>query len=211
MSATINETINIDNDHNTVEEKSLILFDNEDVIEGVKGCNTSLIGRLLTDKNIIVAWIQSAMHNVWRKPEGMRVVEIKPKIYQIFFDKEQDLDRVLKGSPWLFRNSWFLLKKWDRKEEQLEIGLARGDIKVQIWNLPEHSKTKKLGRKIAETLGEVKECEIYENNRDLTRLVKATVALNTNKRLLKGVNIGSKEDGLIWVDMKKATVSGNRG
>ncbi|RYR27042.1 hypothetical protein Ahy_B02g061368 [Arachis hypogaea] len=85
------------------------------------------------------------MQNIWKKPEGLRIVELKPKIYQIFFQKETDLDRVLKGSPWYFRNSWFLLLKWDRSEDPVEKTLDKADIKVQIWNLLEHCKTASLG------------------------------------------------------------------
>ncbi|MED6112445.1 hypothetical protein PIB30_061828 [Stylosanthes scabra] len=118
--------------------------------------------------------------NIWRKLEGLRIVELKPKIYQIFFNHEADLEKVL--------------KKWDRGDETLEKDLDRGEIKVQMWNLPEHCKTSKLGQKIASTLGEVKECEVYENSRDPVRFLKATVNINTNKPILKGANIGSKED-----------------
>ncbi|RYR13556.1 hypothetical protein Ahy_B04g070486 [Arachis hypogaea] len=71
-----------------------------------------------------------------------------------------------------------------------------------MWNLPEHCKTARLGRKIAGCLGEVKECEIYEVTRDQTRFLKATVTVNIHKPLLKGENLGSKEDGLIWVDFR---------
>ncbi|XP_015959755.1 uncharacterized protein LOC107483660 [Arachis duranensis] len=197
---TIPDTQNTTQDQE--DEELLVVFNNEDVKEGLQGCKNSLIGRLMTEKSINSAWIQSAMQNIWKKPEGLRIVELKPKIYQIFFQKETDLDRVLKGSPWNFRNSWFLLKKWDRSEDPVEKGLDKADIKVQIWNLPKHCKTARLGWKIASALGVVKECDVFENTRDQVRFIKAIVTLNTNKPILKGANIGSKEDGLIWTDFK---------
>ncbi|RYR07051.1 hypothetical protein Ahy_B05g074368 [Arachis hypogaea] len=120
------------------EEEPLILFNNEDVEEGLQNYNNSLVEKLLSDKNINISWIQSIMHNIWKKLQKMRIVELKPKLYQFFFHNEADLEKILKGNPWSFRNSWLVLKKWDRKEELEGEGLDQEDINVQIWNLPEH-------------------------------------------------------------------------
>ncbi|RYR33935.1 hypothetical protein Ahy_A10g048624 [Arachis hypogaea] len=153
---TILDTQNTTQDQE--DEELLVVFNNKDVREGIQGCENSLIGRLLTEKSINSAWIQSAIQNIWKKPKGLRIVELKPR-FTIFFQKETDLDRVLKGSPWYFRNLWFLLKKWDRSEDPIEKGLGNVDIKVQIWNLLEHYKTARLGWRIAYALGIVKECD----------------------------------------------------
>jgi hypothetical protein len=29
-------------------------------------------------------------------------------------DMEKDIQRALKGNPWMVRNSWFLVQPWDR-------------------------------------------------------------------------------------------------
>ncbi|MED6165452.1 hypothetical protein PIB30_099670 [Stylosanthes scabra] len=75
----------------TVDEDEIITFGEEEVSEGLKECQTSIIGKLITNKNINPMWIQSAMANIWGNPEGFRVKEIKPKIYQFFFKKQTDL------------------------------------------------------------------------------------------------------------------------
>ncbi|MED6151896.1 hypothetical protein PIB30_086731 [Stylosanthes scabra] len=101
------------------------------------------------------------------------------------------MERVLKGDPWIFSNSWLLVKRWDRKEEPEEKGLEEADIKIQLWNLPEHCKTAKLGRKIASVMGEVKECEVYENTKDQIRFVKATAAKDDEKVMNRSKKIGA--------------------
>ncbi|RYR08192.1 hypothetical protein Ahy_B05g075762 [Arachis hypogaea] len=112
------------------------------------------------------------------------------------------MERVLKGNPWAFHNSWLILKKWIRDEEPPEAGLEEAEIKVQIWGLSEHCKTCKLGRKIAAITGEVKDREIYETSRDHIRFIKANVKINIKKPLQKGPNIGSIEDGLLWAKFR---------
>ncbi|RYR26601.1 uncharacterized protein LOC107627562 [Arachis ipaensis] len=129
------------------------------------------------------------------EPEGLRVLEVKSKIYQFFFNKKTDMKKVLKGNPWTFRNSWLILKKWIRDEEPPKARLEEVEIKV-------HCKTYKLGRKIAAIAGEVKDCEIYETSRDHIRFIKANVKINIKKPLQKRANIGSIEDGLLWADFR---------
>ncbi|XP_072066984.1 uncharacterized protein [Arachis hypogaea] len=163
-----NETVHEDPaEYEAEDEESLIVYGEEDISEGIKECQISIIGRLVTNKNINVAWIQTAMYNIWKKPEGFRVTEVKPKTYQFFFKNEADRDRVLR-----------------------------------IWDLLEHCKTLKLGRKIAACMEKVKECELFEVGRDQERFIKATVKMKIDTPFMKGTNVGSKKDGLTWVNFK---------
>ncbi|MED6121763.1 hypothetical protein PIB30_033199 [Stylosanthes scabra] len=116
------------------------------------------------------------MASIWRNPEEFWVVEMKPKIYQFFFKKEIDMEGVLKGAPWLFRNAW--------------MGLA------------EHYKTPKLGEKIATSMGDVIDCEVYESNRTQERFLKATVKMKIDTPFKEGMNLGNKKDGTTWVDFR---------
>ncbi|MED6114278.1 hypothetical protein PIB30_078774 [Stylosanthes scabra] len=61
-------------------------------------------------------------------PEPIILFETK----DFFFSKETDLEKVLKGNPWTFINSWLLLKKWDRKEEP---EFRESELKVKIWEV----------------------------------------------------------------------------
>ena len=99
------------------------------------------------------------MNNVWRKPIGFRVVELEPKLYHFFFQRESDLVRVLHGNPWLFRNSWLIVRRWERNMIPVDVNFNNVDVKVQLWGLLEHCKILKLGRKLASVSGKVKDCE----------------------------------------------------
>ncbi|MED6207602.1 hypothetical protein PIB30_037209 [Stylosanthes scabra] len=86
------QNVNIEPD----EDEPLTVFNNEDAEEGLQGSTNSFVGKLFTKKIINNAWIQSAMQNIWKHPQGLRIVELKSKIYQIFFQNEADFERVLK-------------------------------------------------------------------------------------------------------------------
>ncbi|KAJ1420369.1 Zinc knuckle CX2CX4HX4C, partial [Sesbania bispinosa] len=68
--------------------------------------------------------IQNALSGIWCNPKGFKVEELRNKVFQFFFDEESDANRILQGSPWLFRNSWLILKGWERGIEIDDVGLA---------------------------------------------------------------------------------------
>ncbi|MED6124601.1 hypothetical protein PIB30_060463, partial [Stylosanthes scabra] len=144
----------IETDLHKEEEEEYIEYEENDVAEGIQKCKYSIVGKLITTKEINPIWVQSAMGNIWRKPKGFSMVEIKPKLYQFYVEKEADMRRILKGDPWLFRNAWLMVRKWERTTNPEEMVFLSAELKMQIWNLPEHCKTITLGKKIAGKVGE---------------------------------------------------------
>ncbi|MED6169774.1 hypothetical protein PIB30_024431 [Stylosanthes scabra] len=98
----------------TEEEEEYVEYEENEVAEGIQKCKYSVVGKLITTKEINPVWVQSAMGNIWRKPKGFNMVEIQPKLYQFFVERETDMKRILKGDPWMFRNAWLMVKKWER-------------------------------------------------------------------------------------------------
>ncbi|KAJ1407559.1 hypothetical protein SESBI_24244 [Sesbania bispinosa] len=76
--------------------------------------------------------------------------------------KSKDVDRVIKGSPWSFRNSWLILKRWTRGVDPMEISFNFVAVWIQIWGLPLHCCTKKMGLKVGECMGHACDADVYE-------------------------------------------------
>ena len=94
---------------NGSEEDKVLLFDEQDVAEGIGACNHGLIGRVMTKKPINRNCIHMALRNNWSNPNGFKVVEIRENTFQFFFDEEVDILRVLKVAPWVYCNSRLIL------------------------------------------------------------------------------------------------------
>ncbi|KAJ1378034.1 Zinc finger, CCHC-type [Sesbania bispinosa] len=58
-----------------------------------------------------------------------------------------------------------------------------------------------MGEKIGANIGPVREVDIYEI-KDSGQFVKVLVELNIKKPLLSGILVGSKKDGITWVDFR---------
>lgn len=53
-------------------------------------------------------------------------------------DKKLDHDRILLGNPWIFRNSWLVLKPWDRESDIRNLDFDNDPFWIQLWGLPNY-------------------------------------------------------------------------
>ncbi|KAJ1401079.1 Zinc finger, CCHC-type [Sesbania bispinosa] len=154
----------------------IVIFTEEDVVEGVSRCQKSIVGKFISTKPVHVNSLQNAL-------------------------SESDLERVLKGSPWIFKNYWLCLQRWDRNLEPGSLNFSTVPLKIQIWGLPFHCRSVSMGRRIGACLGEVKQSNIFES-REKGSFIKVLVDFDLSKPLLAGVNVGSQVDGIMWVDFR---------
>ncbi|PNX79396.1 cysteine desulfurase mitochondrial-like [Trifolium pratense] len=174
----------------------------EQVIEeGLKACNISILGKILTNKPISASSIQNGLENIWGSPPGFKIQEIEGKFLQFFMTNIEDHDRILHGNPWIFRNSWLIVKPWDRETDPRTMDFDHVPIWIQLWGLPTHCKTKAMGNHLGSLMGEVEASEIYEYPKKQT-IVKIKVAINIHKPISAGIHVGNPTDGTCWIDYR---------
>ncbi|KAJ1376678.1 Zinc knuckle CX2CX4HX4C [Sesbania bispinosa] len=179
----------------------IVLFDDDDVQEGVQECENSVIGKIITKKVIHLNSLTNALSRIWSSPKGFKVESLGEQVFQFFFQDSKEVDRVIKGSPWLFRNSWLILQQWKRGVDPLDISFSSAPVWIQIWGLPLHCRTKKMGIKIGKSFGPVLDADVFEIQ-GRGSFVKVQVQLVIDKPLLHGINVGSRKDGVFWVELQ---------
>ena len=90
--------------------EALVVFDEEDVEERIASYEISLVGKLVSLKPINKRSLQQALANIWGHLVGFKVEEVGDKLFQFFLREEKGLHHVVQESPWIFRNSWLILK-----------------------------------------------------------------------------------------------------
>jgi hypothetical protein len=116
-------------------------------------------------------------------------------------DNEVDQERILKGNPWIFRNSWLIVKPWDRETDPRILDFDHAPIWIQFWGLPPHCKTKAMGQHLGSLMGEVEASEIYEYP-GKKMIIKVKVAINVHQPIPSGIHVGNPTDGTYWVDFR---------
>jgi hypothetical protein len=116
-------------------------------------------------------------------------------------DNKLDHDRILLGNPWIFRNSWLVIKPWDRETDIRSLDFDHVPIWVQLWGLPNHCKTKQMGESIGALLGRVEAVEFYEYP-GKNRIIKIKVAINIHNPIQTSIHVGNPIDGTTWIDYR---------
>jgi hypothetical protein len=169
--------------------------------EGVQACSKSILGKIITDKTIYASSIQNGLESIWGAPQGLKVQEIEGKILQFFMDKEEDQERILQGNPWIFRNSWLIIKPWDRETDPQSLDFNHVPIWVQLWGLPQHCKTKSMGESLGSLMGKVESSEVYEYPGKKV-IIKIKVHIDVQKPIPSGIHVGNPNDGSCWIDFR---------
>jgi hypothetical protein len=177
------------------------LYSETDIHEGISACSSSLIGKFITDKPIHVNSIQNGLENIWGAPQGLKIQELGGKIMQFYMKNKADQERILYGNPWIFRNSWLVVKPWDRGTDLNTVDFDHVPIWIQLWGLPQHCKTKKMGENIGALLGKVEESEFYEYPGKKV-IIKIKVAINVHNPITSGIHVGNLTDGTSWIDFR---------
>ncbi|WJX23649.1 hypothetical protein P8452_12846 [Trifolium repens] len=169
--------------------------------EGVSACSRSIIGKIITEKSIHVSSIQNGLKSIWGAPAGLKVQEIQVRLLQFFVEKESDQDRILMGNPWIFRNSWLIVKPWERDTDPQTLDFNHAPVWIQLWGLPTHCKTKQMGESIGALMGNVEASEFYEYPGKKV-IIKIKVSLNVYKPITSGIHVGNPKDGSCWIDFR---------
>jgi hypothetical protein len=171
------------------------------VNDGVSACKKSIIGKIITEKPIHVSSIQHGLENIWGSPQGLKIQELNSGILQFFMNRVIDQERILLGNPWIFRNSWLIVKAWNRQTDPTVEDFTQAPVWIQLWGLPPHCKTKKMGESIGNLLGKVEASEFYEYP-GKKMIIKIKVAINVLQPIQSGILIGNHKDGTTWIDFR---------
>ena len=93
---------------------------------------------------------------MWSFEQNQKVVEIGVNKFQFIFNNNDDMERVLNRSPWIYDNQPLVVLPWKEGIQQDDEAFPRTWIWVQLWNLPIHWVTKGIGRKIGRVFDSVK-------------------------------------------------------
>ncbi|MCH84338.1 zinc CCHC-type-like protein [Trifolium medium] len=177
------------------------LYSDTIINEGINACKRSIIGKIITDKPIHVSSIQNGLENIWGAPPGLKIQVLEGKLLQFFMNDIADQHRILQGNPWIFRNSWLVVKPWDREIDYHTMDFDHVPIWIQLWGLPPHCKTKQMGESISTLLGNVEAAKFYEYPKKEV-IIKVKVGINIKNPILSGIHVGNPTDGTSLVDYR---------
>ena len=118
----------------------------------------SLVGRIMTDRLLNKPTVVSMIKKGWQLNEEVEIRDLDraKSIFLFNFNKEEDVDRILKGRPWTIQGHLLSLKKWDEHMFLSEVDFFSALYWIQFHGLPlaafDVESAKILGNVVGETL-----------------------------------------------------------
>ncbi|GAU36575.1 hypothetical protein TSUD_362450 [Trifolium subterraneum] len=153
------DEINLDNLN--IDEEEALNFDLEENSGEKYDVNLCMVGRFIHDRPIKFNIMKARLADVWRPVKGMVVKEATQGLHLFQFFHPLDVEEVMKGGPWLFDNYTLVIDRMKVGVALHDIPLYRVNFWVQIHNVPVGMMLEKVGKGLANYIGEFVE---YDKN-----------------------------------------------
>ncbi|XP_006655091.1 uncharacterized protein LOC102699687 [Oryza brachyantha] len=183
----------------TTDEGEVAAFSDEDEDEVRGQTKLALIGKVLSPATLHVTTIQQAMKPAWGNPVGLKIRAIGEKGNNLFIASlgcENDLKRVLGGSPWIVGRHGVILQEYDESLKPSEIAFDKMEIWVRILNLPVGWMNRQRGVHALGLIGSVIGIDVDKDGEASCPFLRGRVAIEVAKPIRRGVLLKTKKDGV---------------
>ncbi|MED6222484.1 hypothetical protein PIB30_064900 [Stylosanthes scabra] len=145
-------------------EEEVVTLDATDVKEKNEDCLKSLVGRIMADRSFSLGLIEG-----------------------------NDLLRVERGSPWLFKQYVIHVQRWNKDSELGAADFSIFPMWIQLWELPDFCKTKEAAMKVGLKIGSVLEADLFEMRPRDVQLMKVRVKVDVSHPLRQTIRVASPD------------------
>jgi hypothetical protein len=145
--------------------------------------NLRLIGRFLTNRPIRNYMMMEKIETFWNPLRGIKIEEIEPGLFSFQFFHHLDLQRILKKGPWYFDNHLLILDVLPENYAPNQVTLQSVPFWIHVHDLPTGCMSEKVGKDIANFIGEFLEYDAENNSNYLRSYMKIRVLLDVGKPL----------------------------
>ncbi|KAE9444561.1 hypothetical protein C3L33_23541, partial [Rhododendron williamsianum] len=184
------------------EEQGAIILSHEDVVDSLAECQTSLLGKVISQKAPNLVGLRNTMGKVWGNPKNFRVLAVGDGIFQFIFPSELDATRVLRGKPWFFNNHFLNLERWQPNKTLKDYCFDFTPMWIQAWGLPLQFLSKDVGVKLGMRFGDVDDVMIPQSGSREGRSLRIRTVLNVTQPLKRGCMVRLTEDKPIWIEFR---------
>ncbi|MED6208395.1 hypothetical protein PIB30_044585 [Stylosanthes scabra] len=97
-------------------------------------------------------------------------------------------------------------RRWKEDKPIEDADFIHVPIWLQFWNLPEHYKTKELGRKLGSSFGDIIKTDLFQVTGLERCIVKAKVWLDLTKPLRRSLKVSGPNKIILNIDLKEVEV-----
>jgi hypothetical protein len=162
--------------------------------ELVKEVRWLVLFRVHTSKPFIHAALFSALRNVWSDVKEVTFKVLAPNLFLAQLHCLGDWNRVMDGSPWLFRGAAIVMDEYDGFSNVHTYKLDKIPVWARIQGVLEGlMKKRELAEKVAQKVGDPITVVVNEGKLNPTPYLRTRVWIEIHKPLVRAVPITLKE------------------
>jgi hypothetical protein len=195
---------------NTLDIENLTLDDEDEELEievgderqQIEKQSFNLVGRFLTNKPIRVKMLIDKMGDIWQPGRGMDIEEPYPGLFVFKFFHPLDVQHILKQGPWAFDGHTLVLNTLSDDEDSREVPLFKVPFWIQVHNLPSGYMSEKVGKQVADYIGEFLEYDEKNDNLSWGKYMWIRVLVDVREPLKKAKKIKKQGGDSCMVQFK---------
>ncbi|CAN1191354.1 hypothetical protein LINPERHAP2_LOCUS41005 [Linum perenne] len=175
-------------------------FDADVVADGQICCSTSLLARFFFPEQKPRQWIQATLGRKWNLHSSMlRVTAVGFGLFQIYFVKKADMDRVMRRRPHAVDGYLVNLVPWSNPSQAVFDELRFASFWVRLEEVPTEFQTVQFGAGLLQPVGQVLHAGVYDSPMENREFVRGFVRIDVERPLL-GRRKARLRDGMeFWV------------
>ncbi|KAF5471373.1 hypothetical protein F2P56_008182 [Juglans regia] len=185
----------------TEKEKEEVLLEknsSEVVDQYGKFC---LLVMIIAEKPVNREAFKSTMAKIWKCESWFKFSEVGMNKFLIEFNKEEDLQKVIKGRPWSFDRWLLCLQVFEGNMSINEVVFNKEEFWVHAYNIPLSSMTYEVGTQIGGCIGRVLTVQVDERGIGWGKFLRIRVEVNISEALQRGVFL-SYAGKKTWIPFK---------
>jgi hypothetical protein len=145
-----------------------------------------VVGKLIADQLVSKETIKTTLLRWWKLSGTLSFKILGENLFLVEFTNEGDKRRVLKGKPWVFEGSLFLLKDFDGRTSPSDLALEKAAFWIRMIGLPLSCMGRETGGMIGSSVGEVEVVDIDVNGVGWGEFLQVRVLIDLMKPLARG-------------------------
>ncbi|KAK3198883.1 hypothetical protein Dsin_022298 [Dipteronia sinensis] len=114
-----------------------------------------VVGKVLSNKKVNREAFMRVIRRIWQVVKGLDIESVTGNMFTFHFRDEDDMSRVISGSPWSFDDALIALERPSGKVTVESLGFNRADFWVQIHQVPIRCMSKDIGWFLGGMIGDV--------------------------------------------------------
>ncbi|KAH7849853.1 hypothetical protein Vadar_023930 [Vaccinium darrowii] len=186
----------------TEEEQGEIFLSPDDVVESIAECQTSLFGKVISQKPPNLVGLRNTLEKVWGYPKNFCVLAVGNGIFQFIFPSDLEASRVLRGKPWFFNNNFLNLERWHPNKALKDYCFDFTPMWIQVWGLPMQYLSKDVVVKLGMKFGDVDDVRIPQSGIREGRFLRIRTYINVKQPLKGGCLIKLSGNIPSWIEFR---------